>query len=87
MRYLGPEVRSDDDRGIRRSGVYHHYLVHLALQALERAWQIPLAVAVWGLNLALSSWWLARFRFGPLEWMWRAVTYAQWPPLRRGSGI
>lgn len=51
--------------------------------SVPRAWQIPLAVAVWGVNLALSSWWLARFRFGPLEWLWRSITYLAPQPMRR----
>jgi uncharacterized protein len=24
-----------------------------------------------------SAWWLARFRFGPLEWLWRRLTYGR----------
>jgi len=40
----------------------------------------PLMVA--GLA-ATSSAWLARHRFGPLEWLWRCVTYARFEPLRR----
>ena len=27
--------------------------------------------------------WLGRFRFGPLEWLWRTITYAHVAPLRR----
>jgi uncharacterized protein len=49
---------------------------------VARAWQIPLAIAVWALNVALSSWWLARFRFGPLEWLWRSLTYLRAQPMR-----
>ena len=30
-----------------------------------------------------SHLWLARFRHGPLEWLWRMATYARWEPLRR----
>ena len=30
----------------------------------------------------LSNVWLAHFRFGPLEWLWRMVTYAKREPLR-----
>jgi uncharacterized protein len=30
---------------------------------------------------ALNSLWLARFRFGPLEWLWRTLTYARPQPL------
>jgi uncharacterized protein len=32
---------------------------------------------------ALSAAWLAHYRFGPLEWLWRTLTYARRQPLRR----
>lgn len=31
--------------------------------------------AVWIVQMLVSSWWLSRFRFGPLEWLWRRLTY------------
>ena len=34
-----------------------------------------------------SSAWLARYRFGPLEWLWRCVTYARLEPLRRAADV
>jgi len=30
-----------------------------------------------------SSWWLARYRFGPVEWLWRRLTYKGPLPMRR----
>ena len=30
-----------------------------------------------------SRWWLARYRFGPVEWLWRCLTYGAWQPLKR----
>jgi uncharacterized protein len=30
-----------------------------------------------------SRWWLARYRMGPLEWLWRVVTYWRLQPIRR----
>jgi len=41
------------------------------------------AVALFSAEAAASGAWLARFRFGPLEWVWRTVTYARRQPLRR----
>lgn len=35
--------------------------------------------------VVLSNFWLARFRYGPLEWLWRMATYAKREPLRRGD--
>jgi uncharacterized protein len=42
-----------------------------------------LAVAVWGGQLVLSTLWLRRFRCGPLEGLWRSLTYARWQRWRR----
>ncbi|NQT13729.1 MAG: DUF418 domain-containing protein [Planctomycetes bacterium] len=38
--------------------------------------------AVWILQLVLSSLWLARFRFGPVEWLWRSLTYGRLQPVK-----
>ena len=39
-------------------------------------------LGVWALQLWWSTWWLERFRYGPLEWAWRCGTYRSWQPLR-----
>lgn len=44
---------------------------------------LVLAVAVFAAQVAFSLWWLARFQFGPAEWVWRALTYGRAPPMRR----
>lgn len=51
-------------------------------EQLPRAWQVPFCLALFALQVALSHWWLARFRYGPMEWLWRAFTYGQRPPMR-----
>ncbi len=38
---------------------------------------------IWIIQLALSPIWLKYFRFGPLEWLWRSLTYWKWQSLRR----
>ena len=30
-----------------------------------------------------SSWWLKRFKYGPLEWLWRTGTYLKWQAFKR----
>ncbi|MDR6093917.1 uncharacterized protein QE373_001214 [Stenotrophomonas sp. SORGH_AS321] len=52
-------------------------------EQLPRAWQLVFAVALFSLQVGISHLWLARFRYGPMEWLWRAMTYLRWPPLRR----
>ena len=41
-----------------------------------------LTFAIYGLELWWSPRWLARFRFGPVEWLWRTLTYLRPQPLR-----
>lgn len=50
---------------------------------LSRTMILGFVVAVWTLQLAWSSWWLKRFRFGPFEWLWRVATYRRRQPIRR----
>ena len=42
------------------------------------------ALALFAAQCAFSTAWLARFLYGPFEWLWRGMTYARVPPLRRG---
>lgn len=42
-----------------------------------------IAVAIFAVQVAVSTWWLRRFRFGPAEWVLRSVTYWRRQPLRR----
>lgn len=37
----------------------------------------------WAAMLAWPGLWLTRFRYGPLEWLWRCLTYGRAVPLRR----
>ena len=53
-------------------------------EQLPRAWQPVFVFAFFALQVALSHWWMARFRFGPAEWAWRAATYLDLPAMRRG---
>ena len=46
-------------------------------------WAYPLiAVPIFLSHIPISAWWLGRYRFGPVEWLWRAATYARVEPLR-----
>ena len=46
--------------------------------------------AIWIFQLIISPIWLKYFRFGPLEWLWRSLTYWKMQPMRRtttSSGV
>lgn len=55
----------------------------LGYWGLPRAQQLGFVVVVFAVQLALSHWWLARFKYGPMEWLWRAFTYREYPAMRR----
>jgi len=38
---------------------------------------MAIAAGILLLQLPLSAWWLSHFRFGPVEWVWRRLTYGQ----------
>lgn len=42
-------------------------------------------VALFGVQIGLSHWWLARFRLGPAEWLWRSIAEGQRLPMRRSG--
>jgi uncharacterized protein len=51
---------------------------------LQRYQLYYVVVAVWVALLVVSPIWLRRFRFGPLEWLWRSLTYLERQPMRLG---
>ncbi len=42
-----------------------------------------LAIAIYAIQIPISHWWMARFRYGPAEWLWRSLTYMQPQAMRR----
>ncbi|MEM9747221.1 MAG: DUF418 domain-containing protein [Actinomycetota bacterium] len=58
-------------------------LLGSVLDDLGRLALLGVVVGVWALQLWWSPVWLARFRYGPLEWAWRSATYRSVQPLRR----
>ncbi|MEO8160550.1 MAG: DUF418 domain-containing protein [Arenimonas sp.] len=52
---------------------------------VSRAGQVLFVAVVFAAQLAFSAAWLAKFRYGPMEWLWRAITYWRLPPMRLGD--
>jgi uncharacterized protein len=62
--------------------VFHGWALGLFGQ-LNRPQLYIVVVLTWALMLAWSKPWLDRYRYGPLEWLWRCLTYRQVFPLRK----
>jgi uncharacterized protein len=54
---------------------------------LELYQLIYVVAAIWILQLIVSPLWLRTFLFGPLEWLWRSLTYWRLQPMKRTAGI
>lgn len=50
---------------------------------VEREDQLKIVLLVWAAQLIISPLWLSVFRFGPLEWVWRSLTYWKFQPMRK----
>ena len=40
-------------------------------------------IAVFIVQIILSTIWLHYFNYGPLEWLWRSATYKKWQPMKK----
>ena len=48
---------------------------------LSRVELLGVVLAIWAIQVPLSVLWLRRFRFGPVEWCWRTLTYGERQPI------
>lgn len=61
--------------------VFYHYGLGFYEQ-LPRLWQPLFVLAVFVVQVLFSRWWLSKFRYGPMEWLWRWLTYLERPSMR-----
>ena len=50
---------------------------------IDRTGQILIVFGVWLLQLFWSKPWLSAYKFGPLEWVWRSLTYWNKQPMKK----
>ena len=55
--------------------------------SIGKAGLMPIVLGVWIVELIVSPLWLGRFRFGPLEWLWRSLTYGSRQPMRKKTPV
>ncbi len=65
-------------------GIIVFYGVGLAKggQLGPTAWTI-FAIAIYMCQIFISYVWLSYFNFGPVEWIWRSLTYKKWQPMKK----
>lgn len=86
LAYLAPTGRMALSNYLMQTliGITVFYGIGLGLgMRLGATWFPLLALTILVVQTACSRWWLARFRFGPMEWLWRSLTYGHRQPLRR----
>ena len=61
---------------------FYHYTTGLYGRIGPAIGLIP-TVIFYGAQVVFSNWWLQRCRFGPMEWLWRGMTYGKFPSMRK----
>ncbi|WP_214227935.1 DUF418 domain-containing protein [Pedobacter sp. B4-66] len=65
-------------------GVFIFYGYGLALhQELGVFLSVVVCLSYTFLQIQISHYWLKKFRYGPVEWLWRSGTYLKWQPLKQ----
>jgi uncharacterized protein len=52
---------------------------------VERTGQILIVLGIWLIILIISPLWLKYYKYGPLEWLWRSLTYWKKQPMRNAT--
>jgi uncharacterized protein len=64
------------------------YGVGFGLYGKLQRYELYYVVAgVWIFQIITSHIWLRYFRFGPMEWIWRSLTYWKLQPFKRSSAV
>jgi uncharacterized protein len=50
---------------------------------VERTGQILIVFIIWIILLIISPLWLKKYQYGPLEWLWRVLTYGHKQPMKK----
>lgn len=65
--------------------IFYHFGFAL-FGEVGRAGRLGIVISVYLTLAALSVLWLRRFQFGPMEWIWRTLTYLRPQPMLRRQG-
>ncbi|MDJ0754377.1 MAG: DUF418 domain-containing protein [Ardenticatenaceae bacterium] len=55
--------------------------------SFDRVQQLMVIVLIWAGQIWFSGWWLERFQYGPLEWVWRLLSHRRWQPIMKKVAV
>ena len=65
---------------------FYHYTTGLYGRIGPALGLVP-TVVLYGAQVLFSNWWLQRCRFGPMEWLWRGMTYGKFPSMSKDEPL
>ncbi|MFI5056545.1 MAG: DUF418 domain-containing protein [Candidatus Acidiferrales bacterium] len=65
---------------------FYHYTTGLYGRIGPAIGLVP-TVILYGAQVVFSNWWLKRYRFGPMEWLWRGMTYGKFPSMHKEESM
>ena len=59
----------------------------IGLSKITKPYILLLSLLIFAILILFSRWWLTRYQYGPLEWLWRSITYWKWQPMKNKETI
>ena len=63
----------------------------ILFMCLKLNWGLPCYLLtgfiIYILQIFFSKWWLSKYNFGPIEWLWRCLSYGQLFSLKKNKGM
>ena len=50
---------------------------------ISPAWCYVIGIGIFIFQIIFSKWWLSKFIYGPMEWLWRSATYLKWQAIKK----
>ena len=65
-------------------GVILFYGIGFGLMGeFNAGWCYLIGIVIFTFQIVVSKWWLSKFMYGQMEWLWRSATYLKWQPMKR----
>ncbi|MDH3943312.1 MAG: M20/M25/M40 family metallo-hydrolase, partial [Anaerolineae bacterium] len=65
--------------------IFYNYVWSGLYGEVGPAFSLVITLIIYTSQMRFSKWWLERYQFGPVEWLWRTLSYRQRPPYRHGD--